>query len=132
PGLPSNGLNLDRAVINLGNLLLKEAAEHEAMRPRDDDLRSAKGVIDLGDVDSDPLLRIVTLGRHLLGPRHQRLGPSELHHDVALLDALDDPVDDLVLAVGELVVNHLALGLAQFLNDDLLGGLRGDTSKVEI
>ena len=87
------------------------------------------GVVDLGDVDSDALTRVVALGGHLLGARHDRLGPPKLHDGRAGLNALDHAVDDLVLALGELVEHHLALGVAQLLEHDLLGGLRRDPAE---
>jgi hypothetical protein len=93
---------------------------------RDDDLRAAVGVVHLGDVDADALAGIVPLGRHLLAARHDRLGAAQLDDRGARLDALDHAVDDLVLALGELVQDHLALAVAQLLQDDLLGRLRGD------
>ena len=43
---------------------------------------------------------------------------------------LDDSGHDLALTVDVLVVHHGALGLADPLQDDLLGGLRRDTAEV--
>jgi len=43
---------------------------------------------------------------------------------------LDDAGDDVALAAGVLLVLHLPLGLADALDDDLLGGLRRDAAKA--
>jgi hypothetical protein len=45
---------------------------------------------------------------------------------MAEFDALDDAGDDLADAVLELLILPLALGVADLLEDDLLGGLRCD------
>jgi hypothetical protein len=46
------------------------------------------------------------------------------------LDAIDRAGDQLALAVGELVENRVALGLAEALEDDLLGGLGADAAEA--
>ena len=45
------------------------------------------------------------------------------------LDAVDRAGHELALAVGELVEDGIALGLAQALQDDLLGGLGADPAE---
>ena len=59
------------------------------------------------------------------------LGPAEVDDHVAELDALHDAGDDLVGAVLELLVLALALGVADLLEDDLLGGLCGDAAELD-
>ncbi len=63
--------------------------------------------------------------------RTMRLAAAEVDDDVAVLDALDDAVDDLADAVLVFLVLAVALGLAHLLHDDLLGGLRRDAAEVE-
>ena len=86
---------------------------------------------DLGDdrLDAAPLL--VALAVHLLGAGQQRLDLAEVDEDVvAVAGLLDDAGDDLGHAVDVLLVHHLALRLADPLQDDLLRGLRGDAAEV--
>ena len=73
---------------------------------------------------------LVTLVLHLLGLRQQRLDPTEVEEGVALVRLLDDAGDDVALAPRVLLVLHLALGVANALQDDLLGGLRRDATEV--
>ena len=73
---------------------------------------------------------VVAIARDLLGLRQQRLDPAEVEQRVARVGLLDDAGDDVALAAGVLLVLHLALGLADALQDDLLGGLRGDAPEV--
>jgi hypothetical protein len=53
----------------------------------------------------------------------------ELHHHVAVLEALDGGVHDLADALAVFAEDVLALGLAHLLEDHLLGGLRGDAAE---
>ena len=55
---------------------------------------------------------------------------AEIDDDLAAFEAFDEAVDQLADATDVLLVNVVALGLADFLKDDLLGGLRGDASEV--
>ena len=74
---------------------------------------------------------LVALAVDLLGARQQRLDLAEVdEHVVAVAGLLDDPGHDLGHAVDVLVVHHLALGLADPLQDHLLRGLRGDPAEV--
>ena len=68
----------------------------------------------------------VALVVDLLGRGEDGLGPAELGGYLPGLDALDGDRVDLALLVGELLVDQLALGLAQPLEHYLLGRLGGD------
>ena len=54
----------------------------------------------------------------------------EVDDDRALLEAADDPVHDLALAIAVLVEDVVALGVAQALDDHLLRGLGEDAAEV--
>src|ERR1043166_3572672 len=69
-------------------------------------------------------------GRMTRGP-FVPLRTSGVHeHVVAVAGLLDDAGHDLADAVDVLLVHHLALGLADPLQDDLLRRLRGDAAEV--
>ena len=73
----------------------------------------------------------IPLAVHLLGTWEQRLDPPEVdEHVVAVARLLDDPGDDLALAIDVLLVHDRPLGLADALLDDLLGRLRRDPAEV--
>lgn len=99
------------------------------MRARQDDLRRARGLVDVEHEGLDAVAGAVRLRGHLLAARQDRLGAVEVHDDVALLEAPDDARDELALAVLELVERELALGVADLLDDDLLGRLRRDAAE---
>ena len=74
---------------------------------------------------------VVALAVDLLGLRQQRLDAlAQLHERVARVRLLDDARDQLADAVLVLLEHHVALGLADALQDHLLGGLRGDPAEV--
>ena len=86
---------------------------------------------DLLDHGLDALRVVVALTIDLLGLRQQRLHAlAQLHERVAGVRLLDDAGDQLAHAVAVLLEHHVALGLADPLQDDLLGGLRGDPPEV--
>ena len=73
---------------------------------------------------------LVALAGHLLGARQQRLDLAEVDEAVAVVGLLDDARDHVADAVLVLVEHHLALRLADPLEDHLLGGLCGDAAEV--
>ena len=74
---------------------------------------------------------VVALAVDLLAARQQALDAlAQLDERVARVGLLDDAGDELADAVAVLLVHHLALGLADPLEDHLLGGLRGDAAEV--
>ena len=96
---------------------------------RDSTICGPLGCLYADDDGADAVARAVALGARLLLARQHRLDAAELDDDVAVLEALDGAVDHLADAVVVLGVDVLALGLAHVLEDDLLGGLRGDAAE---
>ncbi len=86
---------------------------------------------DLLDDGLDPLRVVVALALDLLGLGQQRLDTfAQLHERVARVGLLNDAGDQLADAVAVLLVHHVALGLADALQNHLLGGLRCDPAEV--
>ena len=101
------------------------------MRAAEEDLRPAILAADREDQRAHPVADPDDLARDLLVAADDALGPAEVDDDVAELDALDDPGDDLAGPLLELLVLPLALGVADLLEDDLLGGLGGDPAELD-
>src|SRR5436190_292792 len=130
-GFPGDAADLDESVGDLGDLELEERLDQLRIAPRDDHLRPLRARADLRDDSLDPGALLIALAVDLLGTGQQRLDLAEVdEHVVPVTGLLDDPSDDLGDAVDVLLVHHLALGLADPLGDDLLGGLRGDAAEV--
>ncbi len=87
----------------------------------------ARLAVDVLDVGDDAVAGAVRLARRLLAEREHALGAVEVDDEVvALLEAAHGALDELALAVLELVEDEVALFVADALEEDLLGGLRGD------
>ena len=120
----------DDALVDLGDLGLEELLDEARIAARQDDLRAAGLAVDVLHVGDDAIARAVRLARRLLAEREDALGAAEVDDDVvALLEAPDDALDELALAVLELVEDEVALVVADALDEDLLGGLRGDAAE---
>ena len=100
------------------------------MAPADHDLGALGRLADLDDVGLEAGAVLVALVGHLLGLGQQRLDLAQVEQGVAVVGLLDDAGDDVALAPGVLLVLEVALGLADALQDDLLGRLGGDPPEV--
>ena len=130
-GLARDADDLDQAVGDLGHLELEQLLDQLRAAPGDDDARALALGRDVGDHRLDPHPVVVALVPNLLGARQQGLDAlAQLDQRVAVVGLLDDPGDQLADPVLILVVHHLALGLADPLQDHLLGGLRRDPPEV--
>ena len=119
------------AVCDLGDLQLEQLLDQLGVAPRDDDRGTLGRGRDLLDHGLDPLRVVVALAVDLLGLRQQRLDAlAQLHERVAGVRLLHDAGDQLAHAVAVLLEHHVALGLADALQDHLLGGLRRDPPEV--
>src|SRR5262249_29660860 len=116
-------------LVDLGDLHLEQLLEQALVRTRQDDLRPARGLVDVDAVGDDPVARPVRLARHLIAHRQHRLGAAQVDDDVAALEPPHDAGDQLALAILVLVEDVLALRLAHALQNDLLGGLGGDAAE---
>ena len=98
---------------------------------REEDLRPPVLAADVEDQRAGAVADADDLARDLLVAADDALGAAEVDDDMAELDALDDAGDDLAGAVLELLILALALGVADLLEDDLLGGLGGDPAELD-
>ena len=129
-GLAGDGLDLDRAAVDLGDLELEQALEEALVRPADEDLRPSRRATDLEHEGLDVLADPVVLEGGLLGGGEDRLDVlADVEDDRPRLDPVDRAGDELALAAGELVEDLVALDLADALQDDLLGGLGADPAE---
>ena len=114
-----------------GHLELEQRLDQLGIAARQDDLRALRARANLGDDGLDARALLVALAVDLLGARQERLDLAEVdEHVVAVARLLDDAGDDLADSVDVLVVHHPALFLADALEDDLLGRLRGDAAEA--
>src|SRR4051812_26954438 len=130
-GLARDVGDLHQAVGDLRDLELEQLLDQLGVAARDDDRRALGGGRDLLDDRLDPLRVVVALAVDLLGLRQQRLDAlAQLDQRVARVGLLDDAGDELADPVAVLLEHHVALRLADALQDDLLGRLGGDAPEV--
>ena len=128
PRLPNGGLDLDDPLVDLGDLLPEEFDEQVRVGPAQDDLRALRGQVDVVDVGPNTIALPVALAWNLLLLGEDGVGAPEVHDDVLLLEALHRAGEDLALAVLELVVDDLPLGIADLLDDALFRRLGSDAA----
>ena len=129
--IAGSGLDLDDAVVNLGHFLREQLLHELGVGAAEEDLRAASLAAHRHDQRTDAVANADHLARDLLVAADDALGAAEVDDDVTELDALDDAGDDLVGAVLELFILALALGIADLLEDHLLGGLGGDSAELD-
>ena len=130
-GLAGHLADLDEAVGDLGHLELEQLAHELLAAPRELDLRPLGRLLDAHDDGLDARAVLVVLGLDLLAARQLGLDAAQLDQRVVTRVALlHDAGDELADAVDVLLVHEVALGLADALQDDLLGGHGGDAPEV--
>ena len=118
-----SGLDLDDAVVDFGHFLREQLLHEVGMRAAEEDLRPAIFAEHVQDQRADAVVDADHFARDLRVAADHALGAAQVDDDMAELDALDDAGDDLADPVLELLELALALGVADLLEDDLLGGL---------
>ena len=130
-GIARHRFDLDNAVVDLGNLLGEQPRHEFRPRARHEDLRSAQFAPHVVNVGAQPFAIAEILARQGFVAPHDGLGAAEIDDHIAVLDALDQTVDDLADAVFVFFELAVALGIADALDNDLLRGLRGDAAKID-
>ena len=124
--IAGGGLDLEQALLDLRHLELEELHEEFGGDARQDELRPARLAVDLVDVGAHAVADAqVFLGDQVVA-RQQRLDAARFDDEVAALGALHRAGHERLAALEEVVEDLLALGVADLLQDHLLGGLRAD------
>src|SRR2546427_7139074 len=127
--VPHRHLNLDGAVVDLGDFHLEELHQKPGVGTRQYRLGSLGVLIHVHDDGPDPISLVVVLRFRLLLLGKKGLCLAQVHDDASTLKPLHYPVDKFADSRAVLLVNVLALGLTDLLEDDLFGGLSGNTTK---
>ena len=86
---------------------------------------------DVQDQRANPVVDTQHLARNLRVASQHPFGPAEVDDDMAELNPLDDTGDDLALPILIFFELALALGIANLLHNDLLGGLGCNPAKFD-
>ena len=125
------GLDLDDAVVDFGHFLREQLAHEIGMRAAEEDLRAAIVALHLGDERADTLADTGGFAGNLLVAADDAFGTAEVDDHMAEFDRLDHAGDDFARAILEFLELALALGIADLLEDHLLGRLRVDAAEID-
>src|SRR5208283_3934756 len=120
--------NLDDALVNLRHFLLEQLHQKVVRGARQHDRKPLLRQVNVEDQRADAIALAIALVRNLFLLGQDGLGASEVHDHVLALEALHDSRHDFLLAILELVENLFALGVANMLDEILLGRLRRDSA----
>ena len=130
-GIARDRHDLDRAVGDFGNLELQQALHEPLGRARKNHLRPLRRFLHVEHVRANEVVDAIGLARDLFVEIHDGfVATFERDEHVALLVALHRAGHQVVELAHVLVVDGVALGFANALDDDLLGRLRGDSPEV--
>src|SRR5690606_14318175 len=110
-GLAREGLDLDGAVGDLGDLEVKEAADKLRAGAAEDDLGTARRGIDREQQAADAFAGLGFLAGHLLLAGHGRLGLAQINVEVAAFAPTHGAGHDVADLVLEIVVNAVLFKL---------------------
>ncbi len=125
------GLDLDDVVVDFGHFLREQLLHEVGVRAAEEDLRTAVVALHLCDKRTDALTGTGGFARDLLIAADHAFGTAKVDDHVAEFDRLDDAGDDFALTILEFFELTLALGIADLLEDHLLGGLRIDAAQID-
>eukprot|EP00042_Codosiga_hollandica_P026762 m.128532 g.128532 ORF g.128532 m.128532 type:complete len:440 (-) comp52295_c0_seq7:483-1802(-) len=121
-------LDLQQALLDFRHFLREEFLHELGRRARQHDLRAALGRVHAEDDGAHAITGTQVLFRDHLAALQAAFDATALDNDVALVQALHGTDEDLLAARHEVVQQLLALGVADLLQDDLLGGLGTDAA----
>src|SRR3546814_366903 len=126
-----SGLDFDDSVVDFGHFLREQLLHEFRMRAGEENLRPAIFAANIQDDRTDAIADAHYFARDLLIAADNTLGAAQIDDDMTELDALHDAGDDLSDAVLEFLILPLTLGVADLLENDLLGGLRIDAPQID-
>ena len=101
------------------------------IRARNNHLRPFCGFFDFDNDDANAIVRREIFQSRLIALRQLAFRLAEFDDDVAVLEALDDAIDDFADMLVIFGVNTFALRFTDLLKDDLLGHLRRDAAEAD-
>src|ERR1019366_2479267 len=128
-GFARASLDGHRAVVDLGDFLLEEAHHQLRRGARHHHPGTFAGLVHQPNHAADAVAHAVAFQARLLLLGQLGLGLAEVQNVVRPLDALDGAVHEFARAPGVFLVHGFALGFADLLENDLLGGLRRNTAQ---
>src|SRR5208337_2817157 len=120
----------DDLVGDLGDLQLEQTTYEVGMSAAEDDLDALTDLAHVQDDGADPFVGVVAFPGNLLAAGQDAVGLAQVDDNRATLEPLHRPGDEVGTLVLEFVEEAVALGLADLLDDHLLGCLRRDSPQL--
>ena len=118
-------------MFDFGHFVLEQLAYEFRRRTRKNDLLTASRVVHFQDPRTDTVADPdIFLGYHF-GTRQTGFDLARFDNGIALVHALDGARYDVFPALEEIVQYLLAFGVADFLQNGLLGSLRADAAEFD-
>ena len=130
PRLSRLGLQLNDALVNLRHLQLEQLAQEPRVAARYEDPRDLRRALHFEDIDLQPLAHPIAVQRVLLRARKHRLHPTQVDEHGPAVAALHHPGHHIAVAIAELLIDDVALGLPDPLRHDLFRRLRGNPPEI--
>ncbi len=126
---PSARFDRDRVVVNLRNFLFKEPHNQFGGRTRDQHTRVLTAPVDALDDAAHAVTDTEAFHARLFFLRQARFGLAHVNDVILAFQPLDDAVHQFAVAPLKLGVNAIPFGFPDFLQNDLLRGLSGNSSQ---
>ena len=124
-------LDFEQTVVDFRHFHFEELDDEFRRRARKDQLRTAGRAIDTQQKSLDAVADTQVLARDHLVTRQNGLDLSGLNDRIAPLHSLDRTGNEVLLALKEVIEDLLALGVADLLQNHLLGGLCANPAKID-
>ena len=128
-GFSGDAFDFDSVVFEFRDFLAEEALDEFSRATAEDELGTAVATLDFFDEDFDAATDGVEFAIDLFGTRHDATTAANVDADEFRFDASDGTGDDsadFVFVFGE---NSVVFGFAETLDNNLLGGASGNTTK---
>ena len=127
--LAGHGSNFNHAIGNFGNFLFEQPLHQLRSRPAQNDFHSAADFLHIEHRRPHAFVRMVRFAGNLFAARQNRLGIPQRNRGGAVFVFLHHAGDHLPHQFVILVVQGIAFGFANLLDDHLLGSLSDDAAQ---
>ena len=126
--ITSHGFDLNDAIIDFWHFHFEQFRHEFWRRPRQEDLRAALLTAHFLDVDANTVVGAIAFTANFFIAAQHSFTAANIDNDIAIFFALHQTIDNRASTVLEFFILTIPLGFADFLQNDLLGRLRGDAA----
>src|SRR5690606_29153868 len=120
-----------QTLLYLGDFIFKQLPDKFGRGAREQNLLPSCRTVDLGDPGANPVANAQILFGNHFGTRQTRFDLARFNNGVAFVESLDGAGNNGLATIQEIVQHLFSFGIANFLDDGLLGSLGPDTSELD-